>query len=310
MKSAKGAEGFPKELERREFLRLAGVSPLATGSGGLFVPLSTAEAAVATPPKKGTLYLTDLDQCQPSSALAKNWQHGAWRLLEYGTDLFSGQMLLAVHDSRAPEVTYAVNQSGWYEIYIGLYRGPFTDAKRVQVRLVGDRAFTKLTGLAGAKDHQEHWIDEIFWKAADLTGQGIVFQQITEPVVEHAWVSFIKLVPLSPKEVNALQADRRRVDTKRLFAHNDGEVIDRAGTGQEVLNNLEPLRNTDGSRIYWEGGTGDTAKRFSRIATDHSIELRYPPKGGAFFSSPLLALVGGRMASLSQKRRRSLSCGG
>ena len=49
---------------------------------------------------------------------------------------------------------------------------------------------------------------------------------------------------------------------------------------------LEPFRNTDVSRIYWEGGTGDTAKRFSKIATDHSMELREPPEGGAFFSSP------------------------
>ncbi len=286
MKSAKGAEGLLTEVKRREFLKLAGISPLAAGSAGVAIPLSRAEASAVAPAKPGTLYLADLDQCQPASALAKKWKHGAWRLLEYGTASFSGQMLLAVHDSRAPEVTYAVNQSGWHEIYIGIYRKPFTDAKRVQVRLVGDRAFTKLTGLAGAKDHQEHWIDEIFWKTVDLSGQGIVFKQITEPAVEHAWVSFIKLVPLSPEEVTALQADRGRSDTKRLFVHNDGGVIDRSGTGQAVLNSLEPLRNTDVSRIYWEGGTGDTAKRFSKIATDHSMELRDPPEGGAFYSSP------------------------
>ena len=283
MKSAKRGEDSLTGVGRREFLKLAGISPLA---GGVSIPLSRAEASAATSPKPGTLYLADLDQCQPASALARKWKHGSWRLLEYGTDAFSGQMLLAVEDSRAPEVKYPVNRSGWHEIYIGIYRKPFTEAKRVQLRLTGDRAFSKLTGRVGEKDHQEHWIDEIFWKAADLTGQGIVFEQITKPVVAHAWVAFIKLVPLSAEEVEALQADRRRTDTKRLFAHNDGGVIDLSGTGQEVINSLEPLRNTDVSRIYWEGGTGDTAKRFSKIATDHSRELRDPPEGGAFFSSP------------------------
>ncbi len=289
MKSAQAAKRFRSGVRRREFLKLAGVSPLAVGAGGVSIPLSKAEVSPRVPPKPGTLYLADLDQCQPASALAKKWKHGAWRLLEYGTDSFSGQMLLAVQDSRAPEVTYPVNRSGWYEIYIGIYRNPFTAPKRVHVRLTGDRACTRLTGREGAKDHQEHWIDEIFWKVADLSGQGIIFKQITEPAVEHIWVSFIKLVPLSSKQVTTLEADRRRTDTKRLFVHYDGGVVgmgDQSGTGQEVINSLEPLRNTDVSRIYWEGGTGDTAKRFSKIATDHSMELRDPPEGGAFFSSP------------------------
>ena len=313
MKNAKRAEGLRSEMERREFLKLAGVSPLAAGSGGVSIPLSRAEARAGTPPKAGTLYLADLEKCQPASALAKKWKHGAWRLLEYGTDSFSGQMLLAVQDSRAPEVTYAVKRSGWYEIYIGIYRKPFTSSKRVHVRLTGDRAFSKLTGRVGEKDHQEHWIDEIFWKAAGLTGQGIVLKQITDPVVEHAWVSFIRLVPLSPEEVTALQADRGRGDTKRLFVHYDGSVIpmgDRAGTGQEVLNSLEPLRNTDVLRIYWEGGTGDTAKRFSKIATDHSMELRDPPRRGPFLQLTLRPLGGGELAGLSPKWHRSLSSGG
>ena len=279
-----GANSGPG-VDRRQFLKVAGLSPLVAESIGSATPAP--EAGTSPPPaaKPGTLYLADLKRCQPASSLAKTWKHGTWRLLDYTTDTLSGQLLLAGHDSQAPEVTYPVNRSGWHEIYIGIYRKPFTQAKQVQMRLTSDRAFTKLTGREGEKDHQEHWIDEIFWKATDLSGQGVVFKQITDPVAAHAWVAFIKLVPLSAQEVQALQADRRSSDTKRLFVHNDGGVIDRSGTGQEVINALEPLRNTDVSRIYWEGGTGDTAKRFSKIATDHSMELRQPPEGGPFFSS-------------------------
>lgn len=237
-------------------------------------------------PRPQPIYLADLERCRPASALAREWNHGTWRLLSYATDSFNGNLLLATEDSRAPEVTYPLRQEGWYEIYIGLYRKPFTGPKQVRVRLTRHMAYTTLMGREGAKDHQEHWIDEIFWKAADLTGQEIVFKQITEPTVEHAWVAFIKLVPLSDREVKALKKDRRRSDTKRLFVHNDAGVINRAGTEQEIRDALEPLRHSDVSRIYWEGGTGDRAKRFSKIARDHSLELTKPLRGRPFFTNP------------------------
>ena len=119
----------------------------------------------------------------------------------YATDSFSGNLLLAAEDNQPPEITYPLQREGWHRIYIGIYREPFTGPRRVRVRLSHDQAFATLTGLEGAKDHQEHFIDDIFWKEADLTGRDIVFKQIIEPMVEHAWVAYIKLVPLTEKQV-------------------------------------------------------------------------------------------------------------
>ena len=237
-------------------------------------------------PGRESIYLADLERCQPTSALAHDWRHNTWRLLSYATKEFHGNLLLATEDSHPPDITYPLSRQGWHEIYIGIYRKPFTAAKQVKIKLSSDKGYTSLQGRNGAKDHREHWIDEIFWKAADLTGEKIVFKQITEPVVQHAWVAFIKLVPLTSKQITSLQNDRRRADSKRLFVHNDGGVINRSGTAQEILDTLEPLRHTDVSRIYWEGGTGDRAKRFSKIARDHSMELSHPLGGKAFFTDP------------------------
>lgn len=232
------------------------------------------------------IYLTDMEKSQPASALASEWKQGTWRLLSYATDSFSGNLLLAAEDNQPPDITYPLQREGWHRIYIGIYREPFTGPRRVRVRLSHEQAFSTLTGLEGAKDHQEHFIDDIFWKEADLTGRDIVFKQIVEPKVEHAWVAYIKLVPLTEKQMQFIQTDRRRKDTKKLFVHNDAGIIDRSGTEQEIRDQLEPLRHSDVARVYWEFGTGDRAKRFSRIARDHSLDLTKAVGGRPFFTSP------------------------
>ena len=236
--------------------------------------------------KRTPIYLSDLEKCQPASALAQSWRHNKWRLLSYGTKNFNGTLLLATEDSRPPDVTYPLDRKGWHAVYIGIYRKPFTSPKQVKVKLSSDPGYTSVKGLDGAKDHRDHLIDEIFWKAADLTGEKIIFRQIVQPVVQHAWIAFIKLIPLSPKEIADLHSDRQRSDSKRLWVHNDGGVINLSGTPQEILDTLEPLKFSDVSRIYWEGATGDRAKRFSKIARNHSMELLKPITGKAFFAHP------------------------
>jgi len=177
-----------------------------------------------------------------------------------------GNMLVAGDESEAPEVTYPLERSGWYEISVGVYRKPFEEPKEVQVRLSDDSAFTTLAGRFGEKDHQENYIDDVYWKTANLSGRRIVLRQIVIPEVRQAWIAYIKLVPLSPAEIRALEQDRSRADTKRLFVHTDAHFPNVTGSALELRNHIEPLRDTDVARIYWEAGAGDTAHYFSKIA--------------------------------------------
>jgi len=224
-------------------------------------------------PRAKAIYLSDLNNCQPQSALSPWARRGVWRTINYKTDTFSGAMLVATEESEAPDVTYPVRRAGWHEIYVGIYRKPFEEPKQVQVKLTDDPAFIKLEGLPGEKDHQENWIDEIFWKAADLTGRGITLRQIRLPTVRHAWVAYIKLVRLSDEQVAALHADRRREDTKRLFVHTDAHFSNVTGSKEELLKYLEPLRHTDVARVYWEAEGGDRVLYFSKIAQDYAAPL-------------------------------------
>ena len=175
-------------------------------------------------------------------------------------------MLVAAEESEAPEVTYPVGRSGWYEVSVGLYRKPFEAPKEVQVRLTDDPAFVTLNGRPGEKDHRENWIDDIYWKTVDLSGRDIVLRQTTLPEGRQAWVAYIKLVPLSDREVEEFKGDRDRADTKRLFVHSDAHFRNVTGSALELRNKIVPLGNTDVSRLYWEAGTGDTAHYFSKIA--------------------------------------------
>ena len=262
-----------RDFNRRQFLAVS------AGAGAVVPirlkaiqqrPASTSDRAV---------YLSNLDRCLPASALSRRWKRHTWKVLEYQADNFGGTMLVAVEDSRAPEITYADPPSGWHEIYIGLVRKPFEGPKQVQVRLTSDPAFTTLTGLPGEKDHQLNWVDEIFWKAADLTGKSIVLRQVISPQTRHAWVPFIKLIPLSEKKIRILQADRAQKTTRRLFVHTDAHFVNPSGSPAELKKYIEPLRHSDVARIYWEGGGGDQVLYFSSLGRDFLDEYPQSEEG-------------------------------
>lgn len=198
---------------RRQFLEAAALAGLT-----LRFPTQASGAAAEAPTTgDGALYLTDLDRCRPASALSTRLKRGTWKTLEYETDDFGGTMLVALEESAAPDLTYPLNRSGWHRIYVGIYRKPFEQPKQVEVKLSGDPAYTPVTGRRGETDHRENWIDDIYWKSADLSGRELLIRQTRIPRTRHGWLAYVKLVPLSAPQVERLQRDRAQKATKRLF---------------------------------------------------------------------------------------------
>ena len=237
------------------------------------VPLETLADSPGEVSIAGVDYVVDLENCQPRSALAKSARREKWRKISYQTESFSGTMLVAVEESDAPDVTYKLGRTGWHEVYLGIYRKPFEAPKRVLAKMSGDPAFTILSGRPGETDHQENWIDDIYFKTMNLEGQSITLRQVRLPAVEHAWVAYIKLVPLGPETSAAVLADRARFDTKRLFVHCDAHLMNETGSKDEIVKYFEPLRHSDVSRIYWEAGGGDRVLFFSEIAGNYETPL-------------------------------------
>jgi hypothetical protein len=221
------------------------------------------------------IFLADLDRCEPREALSTvpKWRH--WRVVSYEADGVSGAMICASEETAAPAVTYPLQASGWHTITVGLYRElegnsfPGGDVG-IEVKLTDDPTFTALVLRGEPAPPGGPVIEELTWKTADLTGLRMTFRQVTTQVGpgDHpssfrcipARLAYVKLTPLSSSEVAALHADRRRGDTRRLFAHNDGHGLMfyyRVTSPEKIYRDIEPYRHTDFARLYWECGAGD-----------------------------------------------------
>ncbi len=135
-------------------------------------------------------------------------------------------------------------------------------------------------------------MDEYFWKYADLTGQELHLRQFVRQVVpEHAdsvgndskaaWLRYIKLVPLRGEQVRALEEERRGGRQRRLFGHHDAWSYTyefRPTRVADIQREIEPFRDTDFARLYWECGMGDRMYYPSKLgltAVDDWIEDPY-----------------------------------
>lgn len=223
------------------------------------------------------MYLTDMDRCQPDSAISREAEINHWRRVNYDTDTLSGVMLIAGEQTAAPDVTYPIDVSGWHAISVGMmphYSGP----SELLIRTSGSDAFTALKAAEpGDSVVHEMEIHETFWRIVDLTGQDLVLGQVQYQLSDHvpgsrvsneSQVVFIKLVPLTDAEVARLLADRERTDTRRMFAHCDAHGIHcstRPTTASHIRRFVEGYRNTDFRRLIWEAGGGDLLQYFSSI---------------------------------------------
>lgn len=215
-----------------------------------------------------TIYLTDLDRCQPAAALSRKPRRGHWRLLDFETDRCRGAMLVAGHNTAAPEVRYAFGRPGWYGIWFGLRSYAGIDQTHLEVRLTRDPAFCRVIHQPAPRSVK---VDEYFWKCADLTRQELHLRQFVRQVVpdnassvgnasKAAWLVYIKLVPLRDEEVRAIEEERRGGRHRRLFAHHDAWSYTyefRPTRVEDIRREIEPFRDTDFARLYWECGAGD-----------------------------------------------------
>jgi hypothetical protein len=245
--------GRGQDLSRRLFLQL-----------GAAAAVSGAFAADAPQP----IYLADMRQCLPAEALGPLPRRRHWRLLPYETEKFKGFMLVAGQNTAAPEIRIPLPPKGWHAISFGIRSfGGGEDTTRLQVRLNTDDTFSLITH----NDTEQNRIDDYFWKIADLEGAEIVLRQFQlQSVPENpdsagnaangVWLAYVKLVPLTEAQIREFQAEKHNELHRRLFAHHDAwsyTFAFRPTTEADIRRELEPFRDTDFSRIYWEGGAGD-----------------------------------------------------
>ena len=226
------------------------------------------------------VYVTDLSVCTPAAALSVRRQKYHWQTISYETEEFSGVMLSTGPETEAPEVTLPLGVTGWHAVFIGLWGtegqdvwGEGTNQDTVKVRLSDNPCFTRI-----AREEPDYFtFDERFWIYADLTGRDIVFGQQMSGWPARAYPAYVKLVPLSDAEVEAIQSERQRENTKTLIGiacEGDDYLGNlRPTTREEIWELVEPYRDTDFRQLFWcVGSGGDICTYPTRIGALQNVE--------------------------------------
>ena len=147
---------------------------------------------------------------------------------------------------------------GWHAIFVGLWSN--WTPSLLKIKLTSDPAYVAMDREEGPNGRVDNYTtDERFFKYADLTGEDIMLAQQGGGAPTPAYITYVKLVPLSDAEVEAIEAERASGETKRLFFMNDGFSNFgnfRPTEAEDIWQWLEPYRDTDFKTLLWCPGAG------------------------------------------------------
>ena len=98
---------------------------------------------------------------------------GAWRSCPYSTGDYSGVMISCGESPETEPLTVRLGVSGYFRIYLGIFKIFEGKPTAVRVRLTNDKCFSKVQPSASGKG-SDTFIYELPWKEADLTGQDLI----------------------------------------------------------------------------------------------------------------------------------------
>lgn len=158
--------------------------------------------------------------CIPQGNISDKRIKSKWTSYPYETGNVKGSMLLSPHDGNPEDVILFPEISGWYKIFVGMYC-EWEGRCKVEMKLSEDGAFYTMSPTLGER-YGEHYIEDVYWKCADMSGQSIVIgKHSSELYARDANVAWFRFVPMTDDEVMEYINDKKRTDTKRLYAADD-----------------------------------------------------------------------------------------
>ena len=172
-----------------------------------------------------------------------------WEVVPYETAAAAGNLLLAGPMEHPAPVTVQPELTGWYRIYVclGEFHGSWDS--RVDLKLSDDEFAT----TARCCDIQPYtrwkhfeWVEEAFWKAADLTGQTLTIRK--NPGENNtACLLWLRFVPMTEPEVAAYTARLADNSRRNMLAHVDMDyhAFDMAKEPRDYCKVLYALKDSD-----------------------------------------------------------------
>ena len=241
------------------------------------------------------VYLSDMSRCQPRDALSAQPQEGRWTTLPYQAVVApgSGTMITAVSHAEVPDVRLPLDRSGWHAIYVGYwnphhdYDGPTT----LKLKLTGDPCFTRIADRPAPFEANTTYLKETLFKVADLGGRDLIVSKTRGAYGKKAYIAYVKLVPLTAAEVAAIQADRRRHDTRTMQVSIDGASFfghNEYTKAEHVLELVERYRHSDVAKVIWAVCYGDMTNYPSQVGVFEdghtAVPIRRMPAGNSYLA--------------------------
>jgi hypothetical protein len=231
--------------------------------------------------------ITDMGLCAPGSSLSPRAEKGRWQLIDYETGSMKGRMIWASEEADAAPLSLPLNVKGWHAIFVGLASSSSIFESHALLRLTSDMAYVQRTFAGGA-------INEVFFKAADLSGQSLHISQESGGRGRSCGIAFVKLVPLTPEEVAAVKADRQDASCRKLTATCDGYsyIWTRRPTSVEaLLQEVEQYRHTDFDTLILQLGGADMVNYPSKVGNMLGQDLTvFPRRGDRFYAEAIREL--------------------
>lgn len=228
--------------------------------------------AADEPQARETIIISDMSRCQPANALSKTPKKNHWQLINYEAEGVKGVIIGATTLKDAPDVTLPLGVKGWYAMHLGFWNPhhAYDSNFGIKLRLSDEDVFRIIVDKAPSLEWPG-WFElkEVFYRSADLTGKDLIIAQKSKGTAHKAYVAYIKLVPLSEKEVEQIKKDRMRKDTKKLYALNDGNGLFYEGyaTPQEVLEEVGLYKDSDVKAVLFAVASGEIVNYPSKIGT-------------------------------------------
>jgi len=178
--------------------------------------------------------------------LSSAYDKSRWTVKDYETGTHCGQMLLTMESGNPAQVSFDLNLEGSYKIFLAL--PTMRTGNHLFVKLSDDLCFTGLaaTGRTPMSWTTEEFLEEIYWKTADLTGRKLIIQK---PDTIHSSISGLAWIRCVPAE-EEMPAPRN----KCMQMHTDEDISTevRFENGDEYLMKLYQMRDSNADFVSYE----------------------------------------------------------
>lgn len=181
-------------------------------------------------------------------------EDGKWLALSYETKLGKGRLLAASEKIYPKPITFNLNLTGWYKIYIGLFN--MRSENYVYTKLSNDDEYSIIrhTGLGCPK----HWckteyIEEVYWKCADLTDQKLILAKPELYFDTISGLAWIRCEKMTKNEVLRYKASLEK-SNKCVQMHYDMDAFfeDKSIDKTKHFAELNMLKNTNADFVSLE----------------------------------------------------------